>query len=464
MTARLDLVVRGGTVVAHGEATVQDIGISGGRIVALAEHLEDAETLIDACGRLVLPGGVDAHCHMDQPSYGAACADDVRSGTRAAACGGTTTVIPFAMAIVAASLAATVAAWRERAQPQALIDYGVHPTLQAATPQILQDAAALIEDGCASLKAFTTYDGFMLDDAALLAAMRVVARHGALLMVHAENDAIVALRTRELIDAGHHAPRFHAEARPVLAETEAIQRVACLAEATGARVLIVHVSSADGLAAVRRARARGVRIHAETCPHYLLLSEADLDRPGLEGATFVCSPPLRRLADQVALRDGLVSGDIAVWSSDHSPSRLAGADGKLRRGPHSRFDQIANGLPGIELRLPLLFSEVYLRGHIGLAAFAALASGNAAALHGIAPQKGDIAIGADADLVLWDPDRETTVTHALLHDGTDYTPYEGMRLRGWPITTISRGEMVVDDGRILGAAGRGRFVPSRPVP
>ncbi|WP_348629322.1 amidohydrolase family protein [Mesorhizobium sp. M9A.F.Ca.ET.002.03.1.2] len=246
-----------------------------------------------------------------------------------------------------------------------------------------------------------------------------------------------------------------------MAESEAIHRIASFAELTGAEVLIVHVSSRVGLEEVTHARARGVRIHAETCPQYLLLTEADLDRDGLEGAKFMCSPPLRTIGDQEALWAGMARGSVAIYSSDHSPYRLAGPDGKLRHGPQSRFDQIANGLPGLELRQPLLFSEGYLKGRISLAQFIALSSTNAAELHGIAPQKGSIAIGGDGDLVIWDQERETTVTRDLLHDNTDHTPYEGMRIRGWPVTTIARGEVIVDDGRVLGVAGRGRFLPSK---
>ena len=465
MQPRFDLVVSGG-LLATGEA-VADIGIRDGRILAIADRLEDAARIVDAQGRLVLPGGVDAHCHMDQPSYGAACADDFASGTLSAACGGTTTVFPFAMAgpadPLADSLAETVAAYRRRADGKALIDYAIHPTIQAATGQTIdQDLPDLIRDGYASLKIFTTYDGFRLGDREVIAVMRVATRHGALVMVHAENDGIIAARTHELVAGGFHAPRFHAASRPMIAEREAIHRIACLAELTGAAVMIVHVSSRDGLDEVARAQGRGIRIYAETCPHYLFLDETAPDREGLEAAKFLCSPPLRTKADQTALWAAMAGGLVAVYSSDHAPTRFAGTDGKLRHGPESRFDQIANGLPGLELRLPLLFSEGYLSGRLSLAQFVALSAGNPAALHGIAPQKGSLSVGADADLVIWDSNRETTIRHGLLHDKVDYTPYEGMRIKGWPLMTIARGEIVVDDGTILGVPGRGRFVRSRP--
>jgi dihydropyrimidinase len=433
MGSRFDLVVRGARLGAG--AALADIGIADGRIRAIADRLDDADRLFDAGGRLVLPGGVDAHCHMDQPSYGAACADDFQSGTVSAACGGTTTIIPFAMAGPQDPLPETVAAYRRRAHGKALIDFAIHPTVQAVTADLLdRDLPALIQAGYASLKVFTTYGGFHLDDAAI----------------------------RDLVARGCHAPRYHAVARPSLAEREAIHRIAALAEVAGAEVLIVHVSSREGLDEVARAQRRGLRIHAETCPHYLVLDETALDREGLEGAKFLCSPPLRQKADQAALWAGMANGLVGIYASDHSPYRLAGADGKLRHGPGSRFDQIANGLPGLELRLPLLFSEGYLTGRIDLAQFVALSAGTPAALHGIAPRKGAIAVGADADLVVWDEDREVTVSRSMLHDGVDYTPYEGWRVKGWPVTTIARGEVIVDDGRILGAPGRGRFVPCRP--
>ncbi len=401
---------------------------------------------------------------MDQPSYaGTACADDFRSGTTSAACGGTTTVIPFAMAGQHDPLGQTVAAYRQLADGKALIDYAIHPTIQSVPPGLVDEVLpGLIRGGYASLKIFTTYDGFRLDDRAILEVFTTAAREGALVMVHAENDAIIKWCTQDLLARGLRAPRYVAQARPALAEREAIHRVISLAELTGARVLIVHVSSAAGLAEITAARARGVPVHAETCTQYLTFDERDLDLPELEGARFMCSPPLRRPEDRAALWDGVERGQIAVLSSDHAPSRLGGSDGKLRHGPDSSFAQIAGGLPGLELRLPVLFSEGVGTGRIGLPEFVALTSGNAARLHGIAHRKGGIAIGADADLALWDPNREVTVNHAMLHDQTDFTPYEGRRLKGWPMTTISRGEVVVDDGRVLGAPGRGRFVPALP--
>lgn len=460
--ARFDLVVRDGLVTVGDTTARVDLGVRDGCIRAIAERLEDATQIVDAEGRLVLPGGVDAHCHLDQPNYGAACADDFRSGTLSAACGGTTTIVPFAMAHASDPLAETVAAYRLKAEGQTLIDYAIHPTIQAASTQTLErDLPDLIRGGYASLKIFTTYDDFRLGDSEILAILKVAAAHGALVMVHAENDAVIAMLKHDLLSRGLVAPRFHAKARPPIAESEAIHRIASFAEVTGAEVLIVHVSSRAGLEEVTRARARGVSIHAETCPQYLLLTEADLDRDGLEGAKFMCSPPLRTAYDQEALWTGMAQGSVAIYSSDHSPYRLAGPDGKLRHGPQSRFDQIANGLPGLELRQPLLFSEGYLKGRISLAQFIALSSSNAAERHGIAPQKGSIAIGGDGDLVIWDQERETTVTRDLLHDNTDHTPYEGMRIRGWPVTTIARGEVIVDDGRVVGVAGRGRFVPSK---
>lgn len=458
--ARFDLVVRGGIVA--GETGVQeiDLGIRDGRIAARAPRLEDATRVLDAAGHLVLPGGVDAHCHMDQPAYGwAACADDFVSGTISAACGGTTTVIPFAMAGPEDALAVTVAAYRCRAEASAVIDFGIHPTIQAVPEGLARDVLpALARDGMSSWKIFTTYQGFALDDAAILDVLAAAARLGVLVMVHAENSALIAWRTRELLAAGKRAPRFHAEARPVLAEREAIHRVGSLAQATGAEVLIAHVSSAEGLAEIGRLRAGGARIRAETCPQYLLLGATDLERAPRDAARFMCSPPPRGPADHAALWAGIARSDIAIWASDHSPYRLDGPDGKLRHGPDSSFSEIANGLPGLELRLPILFSEGYQAGRIDLPRLVELACGAPARLHGIGDRKGSLEIGADADLALWDPAREVTATHAILHDRTGFTPYEGCRLKGWPVTVLSRGEIVVEDGRVLGTPGRGRFV------
>ena len=462
VSARLDLIVSGGTICTEAGTFQGDLGIVDGRFVAIAERLEDAAAFVDANGLLVMPGGVDAHCHMDQPDYGgAACADDFRSGTISAACGGTTTVIPFAMGATADALGETVENYRARAEAAAIIDYAIHPVIQAVHPPLIaQTLPALAAEGLSSWKIFTTYDGFRLDDAAIFAVFAAAARLGIMVMVHAESDAIVAHRTEELLAQGRTALRYHGEARPVAAECEAIHRIGRFAEATGATVMIVHVSSADGLAEVERARARGVAIHAETCPHYLVLTTSDLDGPLEEAARFLCSPPLRAVADQECLWAAMERGTIQVCASDHSPSRLDGPAGKLRHGSTSSFAQIANGLPGIELRLPLLFSEGYRQGRISLPQFVALSATEPARLHGIGRQKGKIAIGADADLVLFDPDREVTVTHTLLHDDTGFTPYEGRKLKGWPVKSISRGEVVVDAGEVLAATGRGRFVPA----
>jgi dihydropyrimidinase len=463
MKPRFDLIVRGGAVLREAVAARADIGIGDGRIVAIEERLEDAAQLIEASGRLVLPGGVDSHCHMDQPAYGgAACADDFESATIAAACGGTTTVMPFAMAEpTGVSLSVTVARYQSLAEGHALVDYGIHPTVQATPPDVLvHDLPLLIRTGYGSLKAFTTYTGFRLDDESMIGLMQVAAREGALLMIHAESDAMIAALTRDLVAHGLKDPRFLSKARPPAAEREAIGRMAAFAEVTGAEILIVHVSSREGLLEIDAARRRGVRIHAETCPHYLLLDESALEQPAVEAAKYTCAPPLRRSADQTALWSAMAQGGIDILSSDHSPCRLHGADGKFRAGPFSRFDQIAGGIPGLELRLPLIFSEGYLKGRISLGQFAALSAGRPAALHRIAPQKGAIALGADADLALWDPSRETTITHDRLHGRVDYTPYQGRRIRGWPVTTIARGEIIVDEGRLLGKPGRGRFVAS----
>jgi dihydropyrimidinase len=459
--ARFDLIVQGGQIVSGDCVFTGDIGIAEGRILGIAERLEDAPKVIAAQGRLILPGGVDAHCHMGQPSYGGvACADDFRSGTLSAACGGTTTVIPFAMAQPSDRLAETVASYRARAHGQALIDFAIHPTIQAVTAEMLeQDLPNLIRQGYASVKIFTTYAGFQLHDQAILEVMKVAAREGALVMIHAENDGIIEVSRQDLLRRGLHAPIYHAKSRPPAAEQEAIYRMICFADLTGAEILIVHVSCREGLEEIGRAQAQGKRVHAETCPHYLLLSQAHLDQKVAEAAKYICSPPLRGNADQTALWNGMTRGLVEIYSSDHSPCRLEGPEGKLRHGPDARFDQIANGLPGLELRLPLLFSEGLLTGRLSLNQFASLTATAPARLHGIAPQKGAIAIGADADLVIWDPERETVVGSHLLHDNVGFSPYEGMRLRGWPVTTISRGDIVVDDGRILAAPGRGLFVP-----
>jgi len=465
MTTAFDLVVRGGTVVTDTDTVRCDVGVRDGRIAELADGLGPAARTIDAAGLLVMPGGIDAHCHIDQrSSSGLTTADDFFTGGVSAACGGTTTIVPFAAQHRGQSLRAVVAAYHERARARAFIDYGFHLIVSDPTETVLrEELPGLVAAGCPSIKVYMTYETLKLNDCQLLAVFEAAQRHRALVLVHAENSDAIAWKTDQLLAAGQTEPRYHPASRPSLAEGEATNRAIALAGLAGAAVFIVHVSCREALAPIVAARARGARVWAETCPQYLLLAAADMDRPGFEMAKFVCSPPLRSAADQTALWEALANGTLDLVASDHAPYRLQDVQGKRAHGEDAPFTKIPNGMPGLELRLPLLFSEGVGKGRLTANQFVALTASNPARIYGMFPQKGAIAIGADADLVVWDPNRETVVTHAALHDAMDYTPFEGARVKGWPVTTVSRGDVVWDGQTVRGDAGRGRFVARAPL-
>jgi dihydropyrimidinase len=458
-----ELVVRHGTVVTATEIVRCDVGIDAGRITALGEALPTGRREIDAAGLYVLPGGIDSHCHLEQvSSAGVMCADDFYSGTVSAAFGGTTTVVPFAAQHRGMKLPAVVEDYHRRAAEKAVVDYAFHLILADPSEEALrEDLPRLVAEGITSLKVYMTYDRLRLGDEQLLDVLSAARRLGALTMIHAENHGMIAWLSARMLAAGATAPRYHALAHPRVSEGEAVQRAIALAELIDVPILIVHVSDAAGANAIRAAQARGLRVYGETCPQYLFLTADDLDRPGLEGAKYGCSPPPRDRAAQEAIWAGLANGTFQAYSSDHAPYRFD-ETGKLPRGERTTFKDMANGVPGLELRLPLLFSEGVGRGRLSLNEFVALGATNHAKLYGLYPRKGTIAVGADADLALWDPQRRVRVTAALLHDQVGYTPYEGRELIGWPVQVLSRGRVVVRDGQLQVERGSGQFVPCTP--
>jgi dihydropyrimidinase len=455
--ASFDLVVRGGRVVLPQETQRLDIGIRDGLIAALAPDLPNGRREIRADGRLVLPGGVDTHCHMDQqPWEGKATADDFRTGTLSALCGGTTTVIPFAMQMRGQSLQAIVDDYHERARSKAYIDYGFHLIVGDPTPEVLRrELPALVAAGCTSFKIYLTYEGLRLDDYEVLEVLDLARSLGAMVMVHAENDACIRWLTNRFIAASKTQLRYHGLAHPEIGDREATFRAISFSELIETPILVSHVSAAGVVEEIRRAKERGLSIHAETCPQYLFLSADDFDTHDLSGAKCVCTPPPRDKSHHPAIWQGLLDGTLDVFSSDHSPWHYAD---KIAGGPDTPFTHIPNGIPGIETRLALLFSAGVSEGRLTLQQFAELTSGAPARLFGLAPRKGTIAIGADADLAVWDPERIVTISNEMLHHATDYTPYAGQVVKGWPVMTIARGELVWDDGRVLAEPGRGRFV------
>jgi dihydropyrimidinase len=450
-----DLVIRGGQVVTPAGVIEADVAVSDGRIAAVGQAPEKATRDIDAAGKYVMPGGIDPHAHIEQMSgMGQWNADTFETATCSALMGGTTSVISFAAQAAGERLADTVSNYAARAERGAMMDHAYHLTLtDPDVPDFEADLAKLVARGHRSFKVFTTYN-IRLDDAALLRVLTLAKRFGALVCVHAENDAIISAARDALIEAGCIAPKDHARSRPRMAEIEAVERLCRFAEYLDQPVMLFHISTAEAVDAIRRAKARGAPVRAETCPHYLLMTEEVLDRPGLEGAKWMCSPPQRTMADQAALWAGLADGTLDLVSSDHAPYRFD-ATGKLAAGPNAGFHQIANGLPGLETRLPLMFDAMVSKGRGGPEVFVKLTASAAAEIYGLGA-KGMIAVGHDADLVLWDPEREYTYGADDLHDNVGYNPWEGRTVRGWPVHVLLRGQTVMQDGQFTGEAGAGQ--------
>ncbi|MFP6772008.1 MAG: dihydropyrimidinase [Alphaproteobacteria bacterium] len=458
--SNFDLMIRNGTVATAADTFQADVGVKDGRIVALGEKLGGGSEEIDAAGKLVLPGGVEGHCHIEQiSSSGVMTADDFYSGTVSAVFGGTTTVIPFAAQQKGDSLRKTVEAYHACAGPKAVIDYGFHLIISDPSEQVIgQELPALIKDGYTSFKVYMTYDDLRLDDYQMLEVLSAARREGAMVMVHAENHDMIRWLSQKLLDGGHWQPQYHAVSHSRAGEGEAAHRAIAMSRLMDQPILVVHVSSEEAMDEIRLAQDKGLKIFAETCPQYLFLTAQDLQRDGMDGAMFCCSPPPRDANDQAAMWRGLANGTFSIFSSDHAPYRFDDS-GKLKAGPQPTFKQIANGVPGIELRLPLLFSEGVGKGRIDLNRFVALTATNVAKLYGLHPQKGTIAVGSDADIAIWDPNLEQTIEHAMLHDEVGYTPYTGIKLKGWPTTVLSRGKVVVSDDTLHAKRGDGQFLP-----
>jgi dihydropyrimidinase len=461
-----DTVIYGGQVVNSTHTVTCDIGIVDGRVVALGEHLEGGQERIDANNLLVLPGGIDSHVHLAQPSGSAIMADDFTSGTKSAAFGGNTLVLPFALQPVGESLADAVQAYQAKAQGKALTDYSFHPIITDPTEPVLRELPNIIRSGHRSLKIFMAYDGLKLSDRQILDVFAVARREKALVMIHAENYDMIRFATEALASDGKLAPKYHAAAHAMAAEEEATNRILALAEWMNVAIAILHVSTRRAIEEIRAAQRQGVQVFAETCPQYLVLTAEDLDRPGKEGAKFVCSPPPRDPDSQAACWEGLKNGVFALFSSDHCPFRFEGAGGKQPTSGELDFRSIPNGIPGIETRLPILFSEGVTAGKIDVNRFVAVSSTNHARIYGFYPKKGLIAVGADADIVLWDPSQRVTISQRILHHDCDYTPYEGRQVTGWPVRTLLGGKTIVHEGSLCAEPGVGQFraqgTPTQP--
>jgi dihydropyrimidinase len=452
----LDLAIRGGTVVTAEATTRADVGIADGRVAELGS-VGDARDEIDASGLLILPGVVDAHTHLDAQfqQNGARTADDFESGTIAAACGGVTTVIDYARQYPGRTLAQAIQDWQARAAGRAVIDYSFHVVVTNFSDRTLADVPALLADGFPTVKAFM----MRISDGELLRLMRAAAEAGGLVMAHAENAWVLEHRRQELFAQGKRAARWYVDSRPELGEAEATARAIDYAELTGADVCVVHLSCDAALERVRAAKARGSRARAEVRPCYLLLDADRYTAPGAEPLHYSGCPPLRPAWNLDRLWAGLADGTLDTIGSDHCAWTME--DKSVGRDD---FTLIPHGIPALETELPSLWTAGVVGGKVTANRLVEAMATAPARLHGIYPRKGTIAVGSDADLVLFDPNREETIAEARLHSRTGYEPCEGMRCRGWPTLTLSRGEVIARDGELVGAPGRGRLLRRQPPP
>ena len=457
-----DLVIRGGTVVTAVEQFRADVGIRSGRIEAVGADLGSGARTLDAGGLLVLPGGVDSHCHIEQLQPGGGADEESwETGSRSALAGGTTSVVTFSTQFKGRPIGPSLAEYRQRAE-QAMVDYAFHQIVTDPTDAVLAELPGIIAGGIRSLKVFLTYDPLWLDDRQYLRVLAAARRHGALVTVHCENYDAIGWMTEALLAAGLTAPKYHAWSRPPVLEREATHRAIALAELVDQPIQIFHVSCPEAAEEIARARARGVRVWGETCPQYFVLSAADMDRPGFEGAKFMCSPAPRDAAATAGLWEAIRLGTLDVVSSDHSGWSFDGPRGKRVNGGDASFRDIPNGVPGLGSRLAILWSEGVAAGRIGPSDFVRLTATQPARLFGLHPKKGSVMPGADADLVLWDPTRRTTITNAMMQHVIDYTPYEGLEVTGWPVATVRRGEVVMQDGQVTARPGSGQYLPVAP--
>ncbi|WP_156587740.1 dihydropyrimidinase [Agrobacterium vitis] len=451
----IDLIIVDGTIATNAGTFVADLAINRGQIVQIGGTLPAARRTISAEGLLVLPGGVDVHTHLDAPSLDMMTADDFRSGTIAAACGGTTSLIDFCQQTPGGTLAQGIANWNTKAEGKAAIDYGYHMLIPDFNAEIASELATLPDKGITSFKLFMSgKGGAMVDDHALITAMDVARDCGAMVMVHAENGDAVHLLQQQLLREGKTEPKYHAASRPARAEAEATARAVALAEMTGAPLYIVHVTCAEALDEVVRGKLRGAPVLAETCTHYLYLTKDHLDRPNFEGAKYVFSPPARTRADQEALWLALRHNILETVSSDHSSTRFH----DQKQGGRGDFTKIPNGLPGIEERFIMLYQGV-VEGRITIEQFVDLVASRPARTFGLSPRKGTIAVGCDADLVLFDANARRTIRNNELHHAVDYSAYEGIDVRGKVISVLLRGKVIVENSKYCGEPGYGRFLP-----
>ncbi len=453
----MSTLIKNGRIVTAEQDYIADIYIEKDKITTIGSHLKiDADNVYDAKGKYVIPGGVDVHTHLDMPFGGTTSCDDFETGTRAAAFGGTTCLVDFAIQSKGMKMREALDVWWKKAENKATTDYGLHMIVTDLPDAHLEDMNDMVKEGVASFKLFMAYPGvLMVDDATIFKAMKQTAQNGALVCMHAENGSVIDTIVQRTLAEGKTAPIYHALTRPTTAEGEAVNRAIALSEMAGAPVYIVHLSSNDALEKVSEARDRGLPVYAETCPQYLFLSiEENMNKPGFEDAKYVFTPPLREKWHQDKLWAGLRKNTLQVVSTDHCPFCYK-EQKELGKGD---FTKIPNGGPGVEHRLQLLYSGGVAEKRISLNRWVELCSTTPAKMFGLYPRKGTIAVGSDADIVIWDPEKEYTISAHTHHMCTDYSMFEGKKIKGNAETVFSRGEVIVKDNKFLGKPGRGQFV------
>ena len=457
-------LITGGTIVTAADRYEADVLVDGEKIAQIGTGLSaGGAKKIDATGKYVIPGGIDVHTHMELPFGGTFASDDFETGTRAAAFGGTTTIVDFAVQAMGGTLAAARDEWMRKAEGKAVVDYGLHMIVRDVSDRVLREMDTLVRDGVSSFKLFMAYPGvFMVDDGAIFKALVRTGENGGLICMQAENGDVIDVLVRKALVEKKTAPKWHALTRPPEAEGEATGRAFKLAEmAGGVPLYIVHVSAAQALEQVRLFRDRGLPAYAETCPQYLFLSYDNYEEPGFAGAKYVMSPPLREKWHQEELWKGLARNDLQVVSTDHCPFCMKeGFQGQPKQKELGKgdFSKIPNGAPGVETRMALMFDGGVAAGRITASRWIELTSTTPAKIMGMFPRKGTIAIGSDADIVVWDPKATQTLSAKTHHMRVDYNPYEGRKVKGKALTVLSRGEVIVHDGKFLGKKGRGKFI------
>ncbi len=452
-----DTVIKNGSVVTATDTYKADVAIANGKIAAVGDDLpiQNTSKVLDAAGRLVMPGGIDVHTHLDMPFGGTTSADDFETGTRAAAFGGTTTLIDFAIQYKGQNLRQAYDTWMSKASNKAVCDYAFHCIVTDISGGQLSEMNDLVQEGVTSFKLFMAYPGvFMLDDGSIFKALQTTSKNGGLVCMHAENGSAIDVIVQQALAEGKKAPKYHALTRPTTAEAEATSRAIALAEMAGAPIYIVHLSCNDALEKVREARDRGLPVYAETCPQYLYLSLENFDAPGFEGAKYVFTPPLREKWHQEKLWNGLKRDHLQVVSTDHCPFCFK----EQKELGRDDFTKIPNGGPGVEHRMSLIFSGGVASGRFSANRFVELVSTTPAKLFGLYPRKGTIAVGSDADLVIFDPKRKHTISAKTHHMRVDYSMFEGIEVTGMPDVVLSRGRVVVEGDKFLGRAGQGEFL------